>query len=455
MRSSTPGVKWRALGVGWAMAVMLAWAGGLVAATAAVSKVAGAEPNVPEVVEPAFLGAEGFGAVSRGGKGGRVLLVTSLDDQTKAPAEGTLRWALNQAGPRIVKFRVAGTIALKSTLVVREPFLTIDGEDAPGDGVCLRDHSLNFEKTHDIIVRYLRIRRGDVETLKAVKAAGLDRPKGSVGLDSVSMDDSKNLIFDHCSLSWCNDEMFGIVRCENVTIQWCLIAEPLANPHIHPYGDRHAFGLNLSANTLSLHHNLIAHYVMRGPQFEANDVRRGSAQEIKMEAINNVMFDYERNGSRYTAGIEDHPEEAAGATWRFQFINNTYVNPDAKHPEIEATVKHGVTDRLKVYVSGNTGPHRPKGEGDEWAGIYTDKKEAIRKAAPEVLAQMSTTKLFSTTVPVTVEAAVKAYDRVLAEAGCTTKRDAVDERVLKDVHERSFGHVVVSQDDVGGWPVLK
>ncbi len=415
---------------------------------------AGEEPSAL-VNEPAFAGAEGFGAVSRGGKGERELLVTRLDDDPKAPAEGTLRWALNQRGPRIVKFRVAGTIALKATLTVREPFVTIDGSDAPGDGICLRDHSLNFENTHDAIVRYIRIRRGDVETLKAVAAAGLERPKGSSGLDCVSLDDSRNIIFDHCSLSWSNDEVFGIVRCENVTIQWCLIAEPLANPRIHPYGDRHAFGLNLSANTLSFHHNLLAHYVMRGPQFEMNDVRKNSAQAIKMESINNVIFDYERSGARYTTGIEDHPEEAAGATWQFQFIGNTYLNADPKKPEIEAVLKHGVVNRLKVYVAGNVGAHRPKGEGDEWAGVFTDKKEFIRQAAPEVRAQMADAKLFSASVPVTIETAAQSYARVLAEAGCTTKRDAVDERILKNVKERVYGRVVKSQDDVGGWPVLK
>ncbi|MCX6952170.1 MAG: hypothetical protein NTV51_08380 [Verrucomicrobia bacterium] len=417
----------------------------------AVAMCLAVEPR-PEV---AFPGAEGFGAVSRGGRGGRVLTVTRLDDDTKSPAEGTLRWAVKQPGPRVVKFGVAGTIALKGTLVVREPFLTIDGSDAPGDGICLRDHSLNFENTHDIVVRYIRIRRGDVETLKAVEAAGLQRPKGSSGLDCVSMDDSKNLIFDHCSLSWSADEVFGIVRCENVTIQWCLIAEPLANPRIHPYGDRHAFGLNLSANTLTLHHNLIAHFVMRGPQFEANDVRRGLGYDIKMEAINNVIFDYERSGSRYTTGIEDHPEEAAGTTWQFQFIGNTYVNPDAKKPEIEAVLKHGVVDRVKVHVAGNTGPHRPRGEGDEWAGVFTEKKEHIRAAAAEIRGQMAEAKLFSPPVPVTVETAAVSAARVLAEAGCTTKRDAVDERVLAEVRARKFGHVVKSQDEVGGWPVLK
>ncbi len=407
--------------------------------------------------EIAFPGAEGFGAVARGGRGGRELLVTRLDDDVRSPAEGTLRWAINQSGPRIVKFRVAGTIALKGTLVVREPFLTIDGSDAPGDGVCLRDHTLHLKNTHDVIVRYIRIRHGDVAVLARVAAAGLERHKGSVDLDCVSIDDSKNVIFDHCSLSWCTDEVFGIVRAENVTIQWCLIAEPLANPRAHPYGDRHAFGLNLSANTLTLHHNLVAHYVMRGPQFEANDVRPGLGYDVKMEAINNVFFDYERSGSRYTTGIENNPEQAAGTHFAFQFINNTYLAADPKRPMIETVVKHGVIDRLKVFVAGNVGPQRPSGTGDEWAGVMLEGKERtpIRSAAPEVRAQMADAKLFSPPIPVTVETAEVARKRVLAEAGANVRRDAVDQRILENVRTKKFGHIVKSQDDVGGWPELK
>ncbi|HEY2415727.1 MAG TPA: hypothetical protein VGI40_26040, partial [Pirellulaceae bacterium] len=241
---------------------------------------------------PAFDGAEGFGAASRGGIGGREILVTSLDDDPKSPRPGTLRWAILQPGPRVVRFRIAGNIRLKAPLRVTEPLLTLDGSDAPAAGICICDHSFECRRTHDIVVRYLRFRHGDVETLRAVEAAGLERPKGSGDLDCVSLDDSQDIIFDHCSLSWSCDEIFGIVRCQNVTIQWCLLAEPLANPRIHPYGDRHAYGLNLSANTLSLHHCLLAHYHMRGPQFEANDVHRNLGYDIQMEAINNVLFDY-------------------------------------------------------------------------------------------------------------------------------------------------------------------
>jgi hypothetical protein len=411
--------------------------------------------NLAVAQGPAFEGAEGFGATARGGAGGREIVVTSLDDEVMNPQQGTLRWAIEQKGPRMVRFGVAGNIRLKGPLRVTEPLLTIDGSDAPAGGVCICDHTFECRRTHDVIVRYVRFRHGDVETLKAVEGAGLERPKGSGDLDCVSLDDSRNIIFDHCSLSWSCDEIFGIVRCQNVTIQWCLIAEPLANPRIHPYGDRHAYGLNLSANTLSLHHCLIAHYHMRGPQFEANDVRRGLGYDVQMEAVNNVMFDYERSGSRYTTGIEDHPEEAVGTKFQFQFVNNFYMNGDASKPEIEAVLKHGVIEPLEVYVAGNLGPHRASGRENELAGLFTDTKRPIGEAGEDVKRQVAKGLLFRAPVAVTIERAETAYERVLKGAGASRVRDAVDERIVREVVERKFGKIVKSQDEVGGWPRLE
>jgi hypothetical protein len=403
---------------------------------------------------PVFDGAEGFGATSRGGTSGREILVTSLDDDPTNLRPGTLRWAIQQPGARIVRFRIAGNVRLRAPLRVSEPMLTLDGSDAPAGGICICDHTFECRRTHDIVVRFLRFRHGDEETLRAVEAAGLERPKGSGDLDCVSLDDSRDIIFDHCSLSWSCDEVFGVVRCQNVTIQWCLIAEPLANPRIHPYGDRHAYGLNLSANTLSLHHCLIAHYHMRGPQFEANDVRRNLGYNIQMEAINNVLFDYERSGSRYTTGIEDHPEEAMGTKFQFQFLNNYYVNGDDSKPEIEAVLKHGVIGPLEVYVAGNIGPHRTSDEQDQLAGVFTDTKLPIRGSAAEVQRQLAPRSLFRPPIPVSMESAPAAYNRVVKEAGDSRVRDAVDERIVGDVLHRHFGQIVKSQNDVGGWPQL-
>jgi hypothetical protein len=321
--------------------------------------------------------------------------------------------------------------------------------------MCLRDYGLSINDTHDVIVRHLRLRRGDRATLAEVEKKKLERPHGSSGLDTASANRSRNIIFDHCSLSWSCDEIFGIVGCENVTIQWCIISEPLANPKLHPYGDRHAFALNLSASTLSLHHCLIAHYVMRGPQFEANDVRKGQGYDVQMEAINNVMFDYERSGSRYTTGIENDPEDAEGVAFRFQFINNLYVNEDASRPQIEAVTRHGVTDQLRVYIAGNIGPQRPTEDLDALAGVFIDKETPIERAERSIRRQIVDKPLFAAPTPVTIESAEAAFQHVVKEAGCGPDRDAVDNRILKDVARRRFGHIVKSQDDVAGWPELK
>ncbi|MBW2457301.1 MAG: hypothetical protein JRI68_22525, partial [Deltaproteobacteria bacterium] len=214
-----------------------------------------------------------------------------------------------------------------------------------------------------------------------------------------------------------------------------------------------------SANTLSLHHSLVANYVMRGPQFEANDASNSQGYHVWMEAVNNVLFDYERSGSRYTTGIEDNPSAASAIDFWFHFRSNYYLrNPnESPAPEIHAELKHGVTDQVKVHVAGNVGPNRPTDSGDEWAVVWagTDPDDAIANAASDIKAQMSDAPLFAPAVPVTEESAEQAYQSVMAHAGFSTKRDAVDLRVLQDVVNRSWHDYVNSQEDVGGFPPLQ
>jgi len=156
--------------------------------------------------------------------------------------------------------------------------------------------------------------------------------KNSNALDCIGLTRCQDAIIDHVSTSWGCDELFSVVHCQNVTVQWCLLAEPLSDPELHPYGGNHAFCFNASANTLSVHHCLFARYVMRGPQFEANDIRRCDDYAVQMEAVNNVMFDYQRSGSRYTTGIEDHPVEATPRGYAFQFIGNLYLGDPKRLP---------------------------------------------------------------------------------------------------------------------------
>ena len=424
--------------------------------------------------QPVVSGAQGFGALARGGEGGRVLMVTRLDDNPRRPQQGMLRWALEQRGPRIVKFAIAGTIQLEDEVLVRRPFLTVDGSDAPGMGVCIAGGCLKISGTHDVIIRHVRIRLGDETTLRRNKEDKLKRPRNSDGLDCITLEDSDQILIDHCSVSWSCDEIIGITRCRNVTVQWCILSEPLGNPKLHPYGDDHAFPLNASASTLSVHHCLFAHFVMRGPQFECNDLGKHDDYTVKMEAVNNVVFDYERSGARYMCGVEKGQGQSKGRSFQFQFLNNLFLNKDATKPEIEVITKHGYVNGIQVCVSGNeadsrwwSASARVRDEADALNhtstsgrivdvvhAFCTDAKHCLLKDHSELNAQLSSERLFRAPVNVPREKTREASSRVLAEAGCSLNRDEVDQRIIRDVAEMRCGKIIASQSKVGGWPKL-
>lgn len=430
---------------------------------------------------------EGFGASSKGGEGGRILMVTRLDDNPRKPASGSLRWALRQKGPRVVKFAMAGTISLQDRIEIREPYLTIDGTDAPGAGICIRGGSLEFKRTNDIIVRQIRVRLGDETTLRKVRASRRDRPVNSDGLDCIGLSDSRRILFDHCSISWSCDELFGITRCQDVTIQWCILGEPLSNPRLHPYGDNHAFVLNCSASTLSLHHCLLARFVMRGPQFECNDMTPKSKYTVRMEAVNNVIFDYQRSGSRYSTGVENGNGTRRGKVFRFQFLNNLYITSSTKAVEIEAIDKYGDDADVRTAVQGNkvivrptakygpsthkapmpthkggirpmrvvppTSPSPTEGSAGNWLTALADARPATWPPG-NARGDVVTERLFKAPIPVRVESVESAAHRVLAEAGHRAPLDEVDARLVMDVTMLRFRDPITSQRDVGGWPDL-
>jgi len=160
----------------------------------------------------AFPTAKGFGAYSKGGRGGQVIYVTNLNDT----GEGSLRWAIEQEGARTVLFKISGTIELKSRLNIKNPYITIAGQTAPGDGICLKGETL-LVATHDVIIRYLRVRLGD----------GKHGQGSKQGKDGISISVGKNIIVDHCSASWSLDEVLSTSThhptLTNVTVQWCFI----------------------------------------------------------------------------------------------------------------------------------------------------------------------------------------------------------------------------------------
>ena len=185
---------------------------------------------------PAFPGAQGFGSTTPGGRGGGVLEVINLNDH----GPGSLREAIDATGPRTVVFRVSGTIQLDSEIEIKNPHITIAGQTAPGDGICLRKQTFRVA-ADDVIIRYLRFRRGD-ETKRM--GSGL------------RIHDCQNVIVDHCSISWSCDEGINTWHnTRNITIQWCLVSEAL---HDTPMHAGHGFAASLGGVNTSYHHNLFA-----------------------------------------------------------------------------------------------------------------------------------------------------------------------------------------------------
>ncbi len=339
----------------------------------------------------------------------RVIHVTRLDDDVRNPQPGMFRWALMQRGERRVEFQVAGDVMLKDRVQIRSGSLTVDGRTAPAQGICIRGGSLEFENAAGVTLRYLRIRLGDETTRAKLKREKRTRPKSSVGLDCLELRSCRDFLIEHCSFSWSCDELLSISRSHHIIVRDCILSEPLGDKRLHPYGDQHAYAFLASASTLTIERCLFAHFIMRGPQFEANDMRRTDRYTVRMTAQDNVIFDYKRSGSRYTTGPEDFKAEAKGKTFHFIFQDNLYVGAPTRYGAIERVDKHGTHPGVKVTIKDNL--------------------------------ELPTIGSFQR----------KPW---LAEVGCSHQRDAVDLRILDNLLHNRPCPIIDSQRDVGGWPDL-
>lgn len=398
--------QWRAAGFNFRLASRL------LGSVTAVVLCLGAPFHTTAAPVPAFPGAEGFGAYAKGGRGGQVLFVTNLLDYTKGetPIPGSLRAAVMGEGPRTVIFRVSGLIALKAPLAITRPHLTIAGQTAPGDGICLKNYPLMIQNTHDVIIRHLRTRTGE------------DMQEE---LDSLSMDQSENVIVDHCSASWSTDEVFS-PEGRNVTVQWCIISEGL-DRSLHPKG-KHSKGSIIRGFDagITFHHNLYAHNADRNPKLESIPDLPG----LLLDFRNNVMYDW-----GYQSGY-------SGKDYgRLNYVAN-YLKPGPSTSKSTRFAFRPGGDRTKVFWEGN----HFEGVADTEAGQRSLIKwdagslDDVRATTPFPAPRLNT------------QSAAESLRLVLAQAGATLpRRDRIDSRIVADVANGS-GKIIDSQNDVGGWP---
>lgn len=394
---------------------------------------------------PAFPGAEGFGRYVSGGRGGKVYHVTNLEDS----GTGSLRWAISQNGSRTIVFDVSGTIHLKSVLNIKGGNLTIAGQTAPGDGICIADYPVSIQ-ANNVILRYLRFRLGN----KYVTENGADSWDGLGGMDQ------QDIMVDHCSVSWSIDECLSIYGVKNSTVQWCISSQSLQDAG-HSKG-AHGYGGNWGGSGVTYHHNLMAHHESRVPRLGP---RYTTQLDERLDMRNNVLYNWAGNGCY------------GGEAMKVNIVNN-YYKPGPGTAQISAVRQRRIagigirtsqyvktypayqpTEHIwgKFYVDGNVNSKYSDVTNDNWTyGIYNQ----ITNSDNDNLFTATTKDTIKLSQPidfvyVTTHTATDAYKKVLAYAGCCLTRDDVDQLIINDTqnglatHTGSGNHngMIDSQED--------
>ncbi|MDX9920875.1 MAG: pectate lyase [Paludibacter sp.] len=386
---------------------------------------------------PAFPGAQGGAQFITGGAGGDVYVVNKLEDSY---SEGTLRTALGKTGRRTIVFAVSGVIELVyGKISINNGDVTVAGQTAPGDGIVIANYPIQVN-ADNVILRFLRFRMGDVTKTEDDALNGRNR---------------KNIMIDHCSMSWSTDECSSFYDNENFTMQWCIVSESLRNS-VHGKG-AHGYGGIWGGKKASFHHNLLAHHDSRNPRF-CGSRYSNKPEEEKVDFRYNVIYNW-RSNSAY-----------AGEGGSYNMVNNYYKPGPATYSRgtnsltyriFQPNPDDGTNNQPKgvygrFYVAGNVMDNKlataPDVTADNWLGVHYS-----LSAMPE-LRQENEFKFF-TFEPKTAE---QAYNDVLLKAGASFKRDTIDARIVREVREGSFTFtgsngstlgLIDTQTDVGGWPV--
>ncbi len=413
----------------------------------------------------AFPGAEGFGRFTTGGRGGKVYHVTTLEDNGKTSLKGSLRWANAQSGPRTIVFDVSGTIMLQSGLRISKN-TTLAGQTAPGDGICIANYPVTLDE--NVIVRYVRFRLGN-EALKT-------NPDAHEG-DGLGAMDRKNIIVDHCSVSWSIDECLSVYGSKDITVQWCISSQSLVNAG-HSKGS-HGYGGNWGGSGASYHHNLMIHHTSRTPRLGP---RPGTQKDERMDLRNNVIYNWSGNGCYGGEGMNVNivnnyykpgPATIQGGVGIQQRIagigirTTSYTNHDTDSPNQWDAMWHVWG---KFYVDGNVNPLQSAVTRDNWTyGIYNqvrqqDVDNTFNQAVKDSMRLDEPIPFVATTT----HTAEQAYEQVLKYVGASLHRDTLDRIMVSDARNGratftgsgNRSGLINSQDDVKAiiptlWPELK
>jgi pectate lyase len=427
----------------------------------------------------AFPTAEGFGKYASGGRGGKVVEVTTLADS----GEGSLRWALTEAGREdaTIVFRVSGIIDIgpnpqrKNERSIRAKLrnVTIAGQTAPGKGILLRGGKLNLGGSENVIIRNIRGRLG-VKELERQEGESDEAYKKRCFIDggAIGIENARNIIIDHCCFGWSGEENMTMYDNHFTTVQWCIIHEGLHNAG-HKKGVR-GYGAQWSGSPATFHHNLLAHNDSRSPRINGAS-NPGGDKNVFLEYINNVNYNWGRQNSCY--GGEN--EAGEGSTHLCNFIGN-YYKPGPAHPEDNVFVELSNARKGKQltspsiwYFSGNV-MEGTKAK-DNWQLVSNktpftvEQQQSLNRLLPQsssaVPSPQSAVGGFPADIPLAAsllkpESAKKAYEHVLAKAG-TIHRDAVEQRIVDEVrngtalYQGPTAHkkgIIDNPADVGGWP---
>ena len=410
----------------------------------------------------AFPGAEGFGRFTTGGRGGQVYHVTSLEDNN---GQNTLRYGVERSGARIIVFDVSGTIHLRRELKISKGDITIAGQTAPGDGICVADYPFVIA-ADNVIIRFMRFRLGN-------KKVADHEGDGLGGLDNT------NVIIDHCSISWSIDECLSLLGQTNSTVQWCIAGQSLREAG-HEKG-AHGYGGNWGGSGITYHHNLLAHHESRMPRLGP---RPKTQLDERMDMRNNVFYNWAGQGcyggEAMTVNIVNNYYKPGPATdTRDLGIRKRIAGigiRTSSYVETYPAYKDALHIWGKLYVDGNVNADYDDVTNDNWSfGIYNQiDKNSNDGLYNETVADTIHLRKPMTFAPVVTHSAAEAYERVLTYAGASLHRDALDDLLVSDTRNRRGSYtgsnsatsklpgIIDSQNDVAAaisgsespWPTL-